>query len=71
MAVSKITDSSGTVHDIEDERVVTATSSTVGMVKPDNQSITIDGDGTLHSPASSNPFSVDSSGYIVFDYDLI
>lgn len=64
--VSKITDSSGTVHDVRDSRVKTATSNDIGMVKPDGDTTTIDVDGTLH--ASGNPFKTDSQGFISFTY---
>ena len=64
--VTKLKDSSGVDHDIRDSRVVIATTSNVGMVKPDGQSITIDQDGTIHGSAS--PFTTDASGYINFNY---
>ena len=64
--VSKITDSKGTVHDVRDSRVKTATSNDIGMVKPDGETTSIDADGTLH--ASGNPFKTDSAGYISYEY---
>lgn len=64
--INYIKDSSGVDHPIRDERLNTATTQTLGIVKPDGQSITIDNDGTIHGSAS--PFVTDSSGYINFNY---
>ncbi len=64
--VSKITDSNGVQHSVRDDRVQTATSENIGMVKPDGDTTTIDADGTLH--ASGNPFKTDAQGFISFTY---
>lgn len=64
--INYIKDSLGVDHPIRDERLNTATTQTLGIVKPDGQSITIDIDGTIHGAAS--PFVTDSSGYINYTY---
>lgn len=64
--INYIKDSLGVNHPVRDERLNTATTQTLGIVKPDGQSITIDNDGTIHGAAS--PFIKDSSGYINFNY---
>ena len=64
--ITKIEDTNGVSHDINDSRVQVATASVAGLVKPDGTTTTIDNDGTLH--AAGSPFSTDSSGYINYTY---
>lgn len=64
--ITKMRDTNGVAHDIRDSRVQKATTSVLGMVKPDGTSIEVDNDGTIHASGGSNPFTKDGQGYICF-----
>lgn len=50
--VSQIKDLNNNIYDIKDSNCVKATSSSLGLVKPDNSTITIAADGTISSSSS-------------------